>query len=385
MAWLPASETIHNPTCYDPIRAQICLFLTGLLLAGSSAAQESEPARDALRAIESTRGGRHWIDQPTAAPLSPSESQQRFEIEAGLRIELVAAEPLVVDPVAIVFDQLGRMFVAEYSDYPVGPTNPDDLPLSRIVMLIDEDGDGRMDQRRLFADHLDFCHSLMPFRNGILACTQHEILFLKDTDGDDVADVRETLFSGFSPAHSQMQIGNPRWGMDNWIYFNHGPGEIRRMGVLPAAGNRDQQQAPPFKMPRKEFRFHPVTWEFGPASGLGQFGNTIDNFGNRLFSTNRNPIMSAPIGYQALRRNQSWIAPKDHYDVAPAGGESRVYPLVEMKSNYLSHAGTHTAACGTTAYRGDLLGDSFANSVFVCEPIGHLVTRSVLRREGASP
>jgi putative heme-binding domain-containing protein len=137
-------------------------------------------------------------------------------------------------------------------------------------------------------------------------------------------------------------------------------------------------------MPRKEFRFHPLTMEFGPASGLGQFGNTIDNFGRRFYCTNRNPIMTAPIPYQQLQRNPYTVVSRDQYDVGPSGGDTRVYPLVEMKSNYLSHAGTHTSACGTTAYRGDLLGPRFENSVFVCEPIGHLVTRSIIKPDGAT-
>ena len=328
----------------------------------------------ALETIESTRGGRHWVDTKTEPPKSPQESLACLQIEPGLRIELVAAEPLVMDPVAIAFDQQGRMFVVEYGDYPTGPENPDGPPLSRIVMLEDTTGDGQMDRRHLFADRLTFAHSLMAYREGLLVGAQTEILFLQDTDGDHQADVRDVLFAGFTPAHPQMQIGNPRWGMDNWIYFNYGPGKI----------TRGPEAMPPREMPRKEFRFHPLTMEFGPASGLGQFGNTIDNFGRRFFCTNRNPIMTAPISYEQLQRNPFTVISTDKYDVGPSGGETRVYPLVEMKSNYLSHAGTHTSACGTTAYRGDLLGPRFENSVFVCEPIGHLVTRSIIKASGAT-
>ncbi|MBI2477229.1 MAG: dehydrogenase, partial [Planctomycetia bacterium] len=181
-----------------------------------------------------------------------------------LRIELVAAEPLVMDPVAIAFDQRGRMFVVEYGDYPTGPAKEGEPPLSRVVLLEDTDHDGRVDVRHVFADHLTFAHSLMPYKEGLLVGAQTEILFLQDTDGDHKADVREVLFSGFMPAHPQMQIGNPRWGFDNWIYLNYGPGTIT------SPGQPDQA----LTMPRSEFRFHPLSMEFGPASGLGQFGNT---------------------------------------------------------------------------------------------------------------
>jgi putative membrane-bound dehydrogenase-like protein len=341
----------------------------------------AQAQRGALESIESTRGGRHWIDAKTDPPKSPEETLASFQIEPGVRIELVAAEPLVMDPVAIAFDERGRMFVVEYGDYPIGPPNAGDPPLSRVVMLEDTDGDGHMDQRHVFADRLTFAHSLMPYQGGLLVGAQTEILFLKDTDGDHQADVREVLFSGFVAAHPQMQIGNPRWGLDNWIYFNYGPGEISK-GQKSAGAATDSK--PVLKMPRNEFRFHPLTMEFGPASGLGQFGNTIDNYGERFFCTNRNPIMTAPISYEQLRRNPFLVTARDHYDVGPSGGDTLVYPLVEMKSNYLSHAGTHTSACGTTAYHGDWLGAKFANSVFVCEPIGHLVTRSMIKPVGAT-
>lgn len=334
----------------------------------------SAQGQDALRSIERTRGGRHWIDAETDPPKTANESRACFQIEPGLEIELVAAEPLVMDPVAIAFDHRGKMFVVEYGDYPTGPEKDGASSLSRVVLLEDTDNDGRMDKRHVFADELTFAHSLMPYKEGLIVGAQTEILFLKDTDNDSKADVREVLFGGFTPAHPQMQIGNPRWGLDNWIYLNYGPGKI-------TSKHTDSQ---PITMPRSEFRFHPLTMEFGPASGLGQFGNTIDNWGNRFFCTNRNPIMTVAMSYEQSRRNPFAVIPKSHYDVGAAGGDTRVYPLVEMKSNYLSHAGTHTSACGTTAYHGDLLGPAFENSVFVCEPIGHLVTRSIIRPEGAA-
>lgn len=341
----------------------------------------AQAQRGALESIESTRGGRHWIDAKTDPPKSPEETLACFQIEPGVRVELVAAEPLVMDPVAIAFDERGRMFVVEYGDYPTGPPNAGDPPLSRVVMLEDTDGDGRMDRRHVFADRLTFAHSLMPYQGGLLVGAQTEILFLKDTDGDHQADVRDVLFGGFVAAHPQMQIGNPRWGFDNWIYFNYGLGEIS--GRQNSAGSATDSK-PVLKMPRNEFRFHPLTMEFGPASGLGQFGNTVDNYGERFFCTNRNPIMAAPISYEQLQRNPFLVTARDHYDVGPSGGDTLVYPLVEMKSNYLSHAGTHTSACGTTAYHGDWLGAKFENSVFVCEPIGHLVTRSIITPIGAT-
>ncbi len=260
------------------------------------------------------------------------------------------------------------MFVVEYGDYPIGPPEGDD-PLSKIVMLEDSNQDGVADRRHVFADKLDFAHSLMAYDGGLLVGAKTKILFLKDTDGDHVADVREVLFDGFIPAHPQMQIGNPRWGIDNWIYLNYGPGKI----------TSSKKPNEVVEMPRKDVRFNPRTMELQADSGLGQFGNTIDRWGNRFYCTNRNPIMTTFLPPDVLARNPYHIVAKAYYDVGKAGGDTRVYPLVEMKSNYLSHAGTHTSACGTTAYTGDLSSGDFLDSVFVCEPIGHLVTRSIVK------
>lgn len=337
-----------------------------------------------LESVDGERGGRHWIDQQPAAAKSPEESLACFQIEPGSRIELVAAEPMVFDPVWIDFDHQGRMFAAEYGDYPIGPVKADGTEdtsaksLSKIVLLEDEDGDGRMDKRTVFADDLTFCHSFMPLMDGILACAQTEILFLKDTDGDNVADVREVWFNGFTPAHPQMQIGCPRWGLDNWIYLTYAPGNVR----CRRAGFETEE---PVKMPRQDMRFDPLTMRFEPVTGLGQFGNTINNDGVRFFSTNRNPIMMEMIPQWATTLNPNVSIRKRHADVGPSGGDTRVYPLVEMKSNWLAHAGTHTSACGVTAYRGDLWDKDFQNSVFVCEPIGHLVTRSIIKQQADTP
>ena len=326
-----------------------------------------DKAQSALEVIESSRGGRHWVEQKTAPPKSPADSLASLQIEPGYEISLFAAEPLVKDPVSICFDDQGRMFVVEYGDYPIGPEDGGP-PLSRIIMLLDTDDDSVADERHVFADELDFAHSIMAFKGGLLVGAKTNILYLKDTDSDHIADVHETLFEGFTPAHPQMQIGNPRWGIDNWVYLNYGPGEV-------ASTTAPETKV---KLPRKDFRFHPDTMQFESDSGMGQFGNTIDRWGHRYYCTNRNPIMTTFLSPNIIARNPFHIVAKSHYDVAPSGGDSRVYPLVQMKSNYLSHAGTHTSACGTTAYVGDLGDDSYRDSVFVCEPIGHLVTRTIV-------
>ncbi|TWU56087.1 PVC-type heme-binding CxxCH protein [Rubripirellula reticaptiva] len=346
---------------------RLFLLFAFFVASPSGFADEQGGPTSALDVIESQQGGRHWVGQVTAPPKSPVESLAAIEIETGFEISLFAAEPLVRDPVAICFDQQGQMYAVEYGDYPIGPP-AGGQPLSRIVMLEDTDHDGVADKRHVFAENLDFAHSLMAYKGGLLVGAKTKVLFLLDRDGDHVADVRQALFEGFNPAHPQMQIGNPRWGIDNWVYLNYGPGEVS------SAEMPDKIVS----MPRKDFRFHPHSMEFGADSGMGQYGNTIDRWGNRFYCTNRNPIMTTFLAPHVTARNPYHVVSQTSYDVAPSGGDSKVFPIVEMKSNYLSHAGTYTSACGTTAYTGDLGDESFQNSVFVCEPIGHLVTRSIV-------
>jgi len=122
--------------------------------------------------------------QETSGPLSPKEALKTFTVAKGFRIELVAAEPDLLDPVAMAFDEDGRIYVAEMIDYPLGP------PAGRIMRF--EDG-----RATVFAEKIPYPTGVMPWRGGVLVTAAPDILFLKDTDGDGKADVREVVFTGF--------------------------------------------------------------------------------------------------------------------------------------------------------------------------------------------
>src|SRR5579862_6396452 len=132
------------------------------------------------------------------SPISAEESLGLFELaDPGLKIELAAAEPQVLDPVAIAFDEKGRMWVVEMGDYPNGP-KPGQLPLSRIRLLEDRDGDGRFETAHNFRDHLLFAAGIQPWRGGVIVTLSGRVVWMKDTDGDGKADIEETWFTGFS-------------------------------------------------------------------------------------------------------------------------------------------------------------------------------------------
>lgn len=311
----------------------------------------------------------------TAEPTPPEKAAETFRLPEGLTLELVASEPLVVDPVAISFDQFGRMFVAEYRDYPLGP-GEGKPPLSRIRLLEDTDGDGRMDVGHTFVDELSFAQGVLAWRGGVLVTAAPNVWFFRDTDGDHRADEKTLLFTGFKPGNPQLRVAHPRRALDNWVYMTNGL----------SGGEAWRPETPDNKvsLSRRDFRFHPSDMRFESTTGNGQFGNTFDDDGNRFFCSNRNPTMYAVLTQHAVNRNPFALIGTAYEDVAPTGGDAKVYPLTEAKTTAFSHAGTHTAACGVHVYRGDLLGSEYAGDVFVCEPTGNLVTQSNIAPQGVS-
>ena len=119
-----------------------------------------------------------------ATPFSPAS----FQVDPGLELTLFAAEPHVVDPVAVAFDELGRCFVLEMRDYPLG-LDGRNKPGGTVRLVADTDGDGVVDQSTLFAEGLSFPTSLTPYDGGVFVTAPPEILFLKDTDGDGRAEI----------------------------------------------------------------------------------------------------------------------------------------------------------------------------------------------------
>src|SRR5688572_25198296 len=155
-------------------------------------------------------------------PLSTTEALAAFQLaEPELKIELAAAEPEVIDPVAIRFDEKGRMWVAEMGDYPLGPP-AGEPPLSRIKVLEDKDADGRFETATVFADKLSFVTGLQPWRGGVIVTLAGRIAWMKDTNDDGKMDVDETWYTGFAEQNSQLRANHPRLALDNHVYVANG-------------------------------------------------------------------------------------------------------------------------------------------------------------------
>jgi putative membrane-bound dehydrogenase-like protein len=320
----------------------------------------------------------HGEEQAIAvqSPLEPEEALAQFKLPPGVQIELVAAEPEVIDPVAVRFDEDGRMWVVEMRDYPNGPPSGE-KPLSRIKVLEDTDGDGRFETAGVFADQLLFATGVQPWHGGVVVTYSGRIDWMKDTDGDGRADLREHWFTGFAEENPQLRANHPRFALDNFIYVANG----LRGGMITSTWRRSQREV---SISGRDFRFEPLRGACGAVSGNGQFGMTFDDYGNRFICNNRNPLMHVVLEERYLARNPLLAVPAVVNDVAASGDNSHIYPISQAWTTSILHAGQFTAACGAEVYRGDALPERFYGCGFTCEPTGNLVHCEVIEPAGAT-
>ena len=324
----------------------------------------------------------------TSPPLGPSPDDvlTSFQHDPAVRVELAAAEPVVVDPVALCFDEAGRLFVAEMGDYPVGPGD-DPQAVSRIKLLSDTDGDGHYESAQVFADNLSFVTGLTPWQNGLVVTLAGEVCWLADTDGDGQADTRESWFQGFTEENTQLRANHPTLAPDGTFFVANG----LRGGDVLAVDPRWQTKAdaPPVSIRGRDFRFDPFgrplaagSGSFEAVTGNGQFGLSVDDFGTRFFCSNRNPCVQVMLEDTDLRRNPAAAIASAVHDVSPAGEQSRIYPISSGWTTSNLHAGQFSAACGVTISRGNGLPAAFHGNAFTCDPTGNLVHRQQIERHG---
>ncbi|MCI0636556.1 MAG: hypothetical protein L0206_21945, partial [Actinobacteria bacterium] len=244
-------------------------------------------------------------------PLTPEQARDALRIDRGLRVELAASEPQIESPVAIAFDEEGRLWVVEMRDYPNGPP-PGGKPEGRLKVLEDRDGDGRFEHSSVFADGLLFANGLMRWRDGVIVTAAPHIVHLRDTDGDGRADRREVLYEGFAAENSQLRVSHPVLGPDGWVYVANG----LRGGKVHRAGRADAEV---IDLSGRDFRFDPVLDRAEPVAGMGQYGNTFDDWGHRFVCTNRNHLVPIILEDRYARRNPFLAAPGARGDNQAAG------------------------------------------------------------------
>jgi putative membrane-bound dehydrogenase-like protein len=323
---------------------------------------------------------------PLPSPLSPEEALKAFEAAPGLRIELVAAEPLVASPCAIAFDSKGRLFVAENRGYPIGPKEGE-KPAGVIALLEDTDKDGQMDKRTVFADGLTFPNGVLPWEDGVIVTCAPDVLFLRDADGDGVADERRVLLTGFATTGStQLRVNAPTIGPGGWVYL--AAGLSGGMVICP-----EHPERPPLKM-TSDIRFHPKTLEVELVDGKSQYGMSFDVLGNRFICMNRVPVQHVVFDSKWLKRNPRLAFSETVQDCNERnafnginGGHDgvRLFPISSNITTADGHAGSFSAACGVKIWQGkSLLTPDCAGAVFSCDPTGNLIHADRLVAKGAT-
>jgi len=333
----------------------------------------------------------------TGAPaLSPQDALKSFHLSEDFHIELLAAEPQVVDPVEMAFDENGRIYVAEMLDYPDDP--PEGKPArSRIRLLEDTNGDGKIDRSVIFADQVLEVSGLMPWKGGLIVTSAPDILFMKDTDGDGKADLRRVLYTGFGKFNPEGRITNLRLGVDNWIYAAN----MGHDGLITSPEHPDR---PPIQVRGGDFRFDPIRGVAEPASGPTQFGMTFDNWGNRFSTQNTVHLRNAVLPMQYLMRAPLLDSGLALTDISDHGQPSvPVFPLTKPQAwreqrtairqqryneNNLNRVeqvgGFFTAASGGTSYNGDAFPPEYVGNIFTGDVNGNLVHRDILSPDGVT-
>ncbi|MGD9720359.1 MAG: PVC-type heme-binding CxxCH protein [Pirellulales bacterium] len=308
-------------------------------------------------------------------PKSPQQSLGVMHARPGFRVELAAAEPLVMDPVAMAWGPDGRLWVVEMGDYPRG-ADGDAGHGGRVRYLEDRDGDGHYDRSTVFLDNLGFPNGVLPWRKGVLVTCAPDILYAEDTDGDGQADKREVLYHGFVEANPQHRVNGLKWGLDGWIYCAHGDAvdgkiELRKTGETVNANGRD-------------FRIRPDEGLLDPQSGVSQYGRNRDDWDNWFGNSNSRPMYQFVLADHYLRRNPHVPAADGRVDVSEQPGVAEVFPRSRTLARYndLYAANRFTSANSTIVYRDDFFGPAFQGNAFISEPVHNLVHREVMRPEG---
>jgi len=328
-------------------------------------------------------------------PLSPEEGVKAWKTQPGFEVELAAAEPHCVDPVAMAFDEDGRLYVAEMLDYPVNRTPGGFGPFPEgQIRRIELDDQGRAKKSTVFAMALPAPCSVLPYDGGVLVAAAPDIYFLKDTDGDGHADVRKVVLTGFDTTDDLYRVNSLQWGIDGWIYARGRGNTPLRWGDDPGTVLSTQNM---------DFRFKPREKKFEAVSGQSScFGLTMDDWGRRFFSDSARHVIQVVLPNRYLARNPFLAAPpltreiSDHQSIAPIFkvSEARSWRVersaewsqrkdlkggfweIEFRQDYM------TATCGPKIYREPLFPEAYHGSYFVCDAVGNVVHRDVLRGEG---
>ncbi len=284
-----------------------------------------------------------YAPAPTPA-LPPAEAQKRFVVPDGFEVRLFAAEPDVVNPVAMTWDERGRLWVLELYEYPLGAP-PGAKPRDRIKILEDTDNDGRADKVTVFAEGLNLATGLLLGNGGVYVGQAPELLFLQDTNHDDHADTRKVLLSGFGLEDRHELLNGFTWGPDGWLYMTHGVFTHSRVKIPEAS-------EPGVEVNAAVARYHPRTKKFEVfADGTSNpWGVDFDRYGNAFVSA-------------CVIDHLFHMAPGGIYQ--RQGGTPGNPYAYELLPSIVDHKHHMAAYCGICIYQGDQFPEEYRGHVFM--------------------
>lgn len=302
-------------------------------------------------------------------PLPPEESIKLAQVPAGMEISLFASEPDIVNPIYVAWDHRGRAFVVETIDYP-NNLQEGNIGHDRITICEDTNRDGRADRFTRFAEKLSIPTSLVFVNGGVLCTNGSEVIFLKDTDGDDEADVREVVLDGFRMGDTHAGVSNLRYGFDGWIYATVG-----YSGFNGTVGGEKHEFG------QAVFRFLP------DGSKMEFIQNTTNNTWGLGFTEEFDVLGSTANG------NPSWYVsfPRADYSAAgiaqdktPRADDNPIFNPMSFDIRQVDQFDKYTAGAGHAFYTARRFPESYWNkAAFVCGPTGKLVGHFDMIRQGA--
>ncbi len=304
------------------------------------------------------------LREPSPA-LSPQDELKTFQVEPNMVVELVAAEPLIEAPVAMSFDEDGRLWVVEMRGYMTDIEGKNEkIKNGRVSILEDLDGDGKMDKSTIYLDSLLMPRGLGLVKGGALVATDKALYLTKDLNGDLKADQKFLLDSTYSknglPEHADNGL---MLNLDNWYYNTKS---------------------------RLRYRLVGGSWKRDSTEFRGQWGISHDDYGRLFYNYNWSQLHAdlVPANYLNRNKNHTISSGIDHgvtndrriYPIRPTPAVNRGYiaGVLDKKGTILEF----TSACSPLVLRSDLYPIEYQGNAFVCEPAGNLVKRNVVSEKG---
>jgi putative membrane-bound dehydrogenase-like protein len=340
--------------------------------------------------------------------MAPEQSMASMEVAPGYRIELVASEPQVIDPVAISTDENGKMYVVEMRDY----SEKDKDFLGRIRLLTDKDNDGKYETSKVFLDKLSWPTAVICYNGGVFVGDPPDIIYAKDTDGDGIADIKQVIYTGFSRTNVQGMMNTLLWGLDHRIYGTSSTtgGKIRRvaLGTLDEVvhgtskiAKGDESKAIDFH--NRDFAIDPKTLDMSPLTGGGQHGMTFNRWGDRFVCSNSDHLQAIVFDERYLSRNPYQSVVSARRSIASDGPQAEVYRISPIEGWRIARTqmrvsgvapgpiegggragGYFTGATGVTVYEGGQWPTNGDTIVLTADVGSNLVHRKRLVPDGVT-